>query len=277
MNYDELHWTARTSTTSKIFYSSSYLTWPTSAEQICSKIRMSIGCCPMQRRPAGIVSHIQLSSRTAQKRLVAAACETETANWTWPLSLKSLKNCWRLMPHLPKPIFMDSSGDFFTFFRVAAMVWSPIRAAICKGLVPSSPAALAGTPRLLSTSAECVPQFGGVFFRWHLECGSHVDTFRWKTFAYRFSPSYSFVRSRCMPPVLSKRYCIILYPVIAMLHWLLRIGSWPVSTAFMIDIHRIPRSTVKQPFANEHHLCWTGASQAVQSDRIHKASNLQAT
>lgn len=67
------------------------------------------------------------------------------------------------MSHLPKPILMDSSGGFFTFFRVAAMVWSPIRAAICKGLVPSSPAAAAGTPRLLSTSAECVPQFGGLW------------------------------------------------------------------------------------------------------------------
>lgn len=295
MNYDELHWTARTSTTSKIFHSSSYLTWPTSAQQICSKIRMAIGCCPMQRRPAGIVSHIQLSSRTAQKRLVAAACETETANyWTWPLSLKSLKNCWRL-----NLIYVTSSQTHFHGF----LWWLfHILSSCCNGLVTHPRSDMQRTCAIFSCSGCWNPTLAQHFCRmrasiwWTLKIWSaarsstshtvsmitYIDTFRWKTFAYRFSASYSFVRSGCMPPVLSKRYRVILYPVIAILYWLLRIGSWPVSTVakqqtFMIDIHRIPRSTVKQPFANEHHLCWTGASQAVQSDRIHRASNLQAT
>ena len=194
------------------------------------------------------------------------------------------------MPHLRKPFPWIPLVAFSHFFRVAAMVWSPIRAAICKGLVPSSPAAVAGTPRLLSTSAECVPQGGiwnaatfgishavSVITYWHLS----LENLRLQVFSIlQLRPKWVYATSTIKTQnhtVSGGRNAASTSEnrVLTCEHRACHVPQAKQQT-FMIDTHRIPRSTVKQPFANEHHLCWTGASQALQSNRIHKASNLQA-
>ncbi len=146
----------------------------------------------MQRRPAGIVSHIQLSSRTAQKRLVAAACEPETDNWTWPLALKSLNNYWKLMPHRPKPFTWIPMVAFSHSFELLQSSGHPSAQRyakdLCHLLLQRLPEPHACSAHLPNACLNLMEFEGNIW-----------SAFRWKTFAYRLSPSYSFVDPKCHP------------------------------------------------------------------------------